>query len=149
MSGIKGRCRKCGSTDLYFYDGALGYEAIVCRRCGTHHTNDNPIKPLRKITKRRKRRSPYIVYYKDHIKISKSGVVRVMRNHGLKVWNIRAYKGHTLMFNFDAIRGELTYPKIASIDHQFGARQDVDIVHADVRNMVGYVAYTKPIKLVR
>lgn len=40
---IKGKCRKCGSTKLYFYDGSLGYESIVCSDCDTHHSNEKPI----------------------------------------------------------------------------------------------------------
>jgi len=39
----KARCRNCGSRDLYYYDGCLGYEAIKCRVCGEEHTNDNPV----------------------------------------------------------------------------------------------------------
>ena len=40
---IKGFCRKCGCPRLHYYDGALGYEAIVCDECGTHHSNAEPI----------------------------------------------------------------------------------------------------------
>jgi len=42
---IKGYCRECGSIDLDYYFGTLGYEAIVCNDCGTHHTNAEPIIP--------------------------------------------------------------------------------------------------------
>ena len=42
---IRGYCRKCGSENLRYYDGLLGYEAIVCQDCKTHHTNAEPIIP--------------------------------------------------------------------------------------------------------
>ncbi len=34
------RCPKCG-TELKFYDGALGYEALICNKCGYYedHTS--------------------------------------------------------------------------------------------------------------
>ena len=40
---INGVCRKCYGSNLYWHDGSLGYEAIVCADCGTHHTDENPI----------------------------------------------------------------------------------------------------------
>lgn len=44
MSGLEGkRCRICGSDDLYWYDGWLGYEAIKCGSCGEEYTDDNPL----------------------------------------------------------------------------------------------------------
>ncbi len=37
-------CPQCGSTDAFFYDGALGYEAIRCNACNeeTDCNNGNP-----------------------------------------------------------------------------------------------------------
>jgi len=43
MNKINGWCRNCGSANLYFYDGWLGYEAVVCRDCNTHHSDAKPI----------------------------------------------------------------------------------------------------------
>lgn len=43
---IEGYCRNCNSQNLEYYDGMLGYEAIVCKDCGTHHSNAEPIIPL-------------------------------------------------------------------------------------------------------
>jgi hypothetical protein len=40
---ISGYCRNCGGVNLKYYDGWLGYEAIVCQDCDTHHTNAEPI----------------------------------------------------------------------------------------------------------
>lgn len=40
---IEGHCRNCNSSNLEFYDGLLGYEAIVCQDCRTHHSNAEPI----------------------------------------------------------------------------------------------------------
>lgn len=40
---IKGYCRGCNSQNLEYYFGTLGYEAIVCDDCGTHHSNAEPI----------------------------------------------------------------------------------------------------------
>lgn len=34
-SGNPIACYKCGSTDLRWYDGCLGYESIVCNNCQT------------------------------------------------------------------------------------------------------------------
>jgi len=34
---------KCGNTDpkkAHFYDGALGYEALVCKVCGAYYDHD-------------------------------------------------------------------------------------------------------------
>lgn len=28
------------SGELHHYDGALGYEALVCNQCGAHYTED-------------------------------------------------------------------------------------------------------------
>jgi hypothetical protein len=42
---ISGYCRKCGSANLIYYTGMLGYESIVCQDCNTHHTNVEPIIP--------------------------------------------------------------------------------------------------------
>ena len=39
MTIISGKCHKCGNTDVSMmkeYDGALGYEAIVCKVCGAY-----------------------------------------------------------------------------------------------------------------
>ncbi|MDP2750381.1 MAG: hypothetical protein Q8O89_06120 [Nanoarchaeota archaeon] len=36
-------CSKCGSTDLYFYEGCLGYESVRCSKCGHEHTDENPV----------------------------------------------------------------------------------------------------------
>jgi len=37
----KGECmlKGCNGT-LHYYDGALGYEALVCDKCGAHYTHD-------------------------------------------------------------------------------------------------------------
>jgi len=32
----KGDCYRCGG-DIKYYDGALGYEAMVCKKCGHHY----------------------------------------------------------------------------------------------------------------
>lgn len=32
-------CLNCGSINMRFYDGLLGYEAVICNDCGTHHTH--------------------------------------------------------------------------------------------------------------
>ena len=40
---IKGYCRNCYSQKLEYYSGMIGYEAIVCEDCGTHHSNAEPI----------------------------------------------------------------------------------------------------------
>jgi len=38
------KCILKGCTgNLYYYDGALGYEAFVCDKCGSHYTNGNTI----------------------------------------------------------------------------------------------------------
>ena len=31
------QCEACGSYGLYWHDGMLGYEALVCKKCGHHH----------------------------------------------------------------------------------------------------------------
>lgn len=42
---IRGYCRNCHSQNLKYYFGIMGYEAIICKDCGTHHTNAEPIIP--------------------------------------------------------------------------------------------------------
>jgi hypothetical protein len=37
---ILGICPNCSGKNLYWYDGCLGYEAIVCRDCGKHFCED-------------------------------------------------------------------------------------------------------------
>lgn len=38
-------CNKCGwAASLFFYNGCMGYEAIVCRHCDEEYTNENPLK---------------------------------------------------------------------------------------------------------
>ena len=36
-------CSNCGSPNLKFYDGSLGYEAVVCKDCKNHHTDNRPL----------------------------------------------------------------------------------------------------------
>ena len=38
----------CGNTDpdrTYFYDGALGYEALICTCCGIYYDNEGSHEP--------------------------------------------------------------------------------------------------------
>lgn len=39
------KCIKCGSANLYFYDGWLGYESVMCRDCG--HDQQDCVDPVR------------------------------------------------------------------------------------------------------
>jgi ribosomal protein L40E len=41
--GNKLVCRKCGSSSVRYYGGAIGYEAMVCSKCKTHHTDAEPL----------------------------------------------------------------------------------------------------------
>ena len=42
------KCRNCGSNNLRYYHGVLGYEAFVCQICGEHHTDENPMVEVEK-----------------------------------------------------------------------------------------------------
>ena len=34
---VAGKTHKCKKSDLKYYHGMLGYEAMVCKICGKHH----------------------------------------------------------------------------------------------------------------
>lgn len=38
-------CEELPHNDLAYYDGALGYEALVCRKCGTYFDHNGQQKP--------------------------------------------------------------------------------------------------------